>query len=91
MSQEPMAIKPRVVRCVGIRTLRFRSVLLVLHKELLVRRWMKIFVAREFFVDEIRDPRTRPIQVRLLQQKLVQREWLFVLTLKLDARILRVA
>ena len=66
------------VRLAGIRLLISRNVRLVLLKGLPVWHWMKIFVAREFFEDEIRgrliqDERNRQTQARLPRLKLDQR------------------
>ena len=71
----------RAVRFVAIRRLRFRSVRLVLRIESRERRWMTIFVVREFFEGESRglltqQGRSRPKQGRLLHLRLDRPEWL---------------
>ena len=71
----------------AIRRSRFRNVRRVLLNELRVLNWMKIFVVREFFEDEIRDrlshdQRKTRTQARLPRLKLDRREWLLVQNLE---------
>lgn len=84
----------RAARLAGLRLLIFRNVRLALRKEIPVLLWMKIFVAREFFEDEIRDLRTQHernlrTQARLPRLKLDRLEWLLVRSLSHGLKIVR--
>ena len=84
-------------RLAGIRLSISRNVRLVLLRDLPVWHWMKIFVVREFFEDEIRGrliqyARNRQIQARLPRLKLDRRVWLLVLNQEeKSSQIVRVA
>jgi hypothetical protein len=82
--EEVTVNRRRPDRLAGIRLLIFRNVRLVLRRELPVWHWMKIFVVREFFEDEIRGrliqyARNRQTQTRLQRRRLDRRVWLLVL------------